>query len=825
MLNLKRLLADHRESGAAASLVPLFGWLDDHVFLTKAGDVGAVLRVQGIDHECLEADAVDGLTARLQAAFGLWQGGRVYQYLFRRQQREIPHGHYRDPVVRAAALERIEHFARRRRPLYTVDLYYVCLWHGPRHDPGILRAIGRALREGLAGGRRLAAHLSDDAQILQQRESLDRTHQALLRRLQAFVVQVADFVRAEVLHKRQAYAVLGRLLNLDPLKQQAQSERLAQGSFPYDLHADYHLCNSHIEAERDHLRIDDYYVRILTLKEPTTQTWPLIFRRLQELSADYHLVSEWRPLPNTLTRARLDRQRHFLNNSRVSWLSELHPSVATNPSEALVDYAKVEGVQELGRCMALLDQGHHMGEYTLTAVAYARSRGEVDAAVAELVKAFAQHGGALYEERQNQLNAFMATLPGNTYFNVRGQDNLLFDFHHADGSFLFTLDGGEQRNAHLDGEYLAVLETQQGTPYFFNLHVGDVAHTLVLGQTGSGKSFLLNFLGAHLQKYDPVTVVFELGRGFESVTRLFGGAYVALGDPACETTINPFSLEPTRENQLFLFGFVRVLLEQAAPRLSSEDERELYEALQRLYQLDQDVRRLRTLADLLPKALSLRLHPWVEGGRYDYLFDHAADTLSFASLQAFDFEALANKPEALEPLLFYVLHRATALVCDPAATRRFKALICDEAWWSWRHPVIRDYLIEALKTWRKKNGAVVLATHSVRDLQDAQLLDHLREPCTTKLFLPNPGADQELYCQTLQLTAAEFELVRTLQPKRQFLLKRPGFAKVLTLDVDQRAYWLYTSDANDRARRDQVVAEHGLEAGLDILARTPRSAP
>jgi hypothetical protein len=34
-----------------------------------------------------------------------------------------------------------------------------------------------------------------------------------------------------------------------------------------------------------------------------------------------------------------------------------------------------------------------------------------------------------------------------------------------------------------------VLETDNGTPYFLNLHNGEVAHTLILGMTGSGKAF------------------------------------------------------------------------------------------------------------------------------------------------------------------------------------------------------------------------------------------------------------------------------------------------------------------------------------------------
>jgi hypothetical protein len=66
----------------------------------------------------------------------------------------------------------------------------------------------------------------------------------------------------------------------------------------------------------------------------------------------------------------------------------------------------------------------------------------------------------------------------------------LLETNAADLSFLFTLDQGEPVSPHLQKEALAVFETPHHTPYAFNLHVQDVGHTLVLGATGSGKSFL-----------------------------------------------------------------------------------------------------------------------------------------------------------------------------------------------------------------------------------------------------------------------------------------------------------------------------------------------
>jgi type IV secretory pathway VirB4 component len=80
----------------------------------------------------------------------------------------------------------------------------------------------------------------------------------------------------------------------------------------------------------------------------------------------------------------------------------------------------------------------------------------------------------------------------------------LLNTNYADLSFLFALHTGQTHNAHLDTEYLAVLETNSSTPYFLNLHYQCIAHTMILGATGSGKSFFLNFLITNLQKYQPV---------------------------------------------------------------------------------------------------------------------------------------------------------------------------------------------------------------------------------------------------------------------------------------------------------------------------------
>jgi type IV secretion system protein VirB4 len=193
---------------------------------------------------------------------------------------------------------------------------------------------------------------------------------------------------------------------------------------------------------------------------------------------------------------------------------------------------------------------------------------------AEAIKVMASHDGTLMEETYNLLNAWLSVIPGNSAHNLRRL--ALLETNYADLSFLFTLDTGQPRCPHLGRDALAIFETRHRTPYHLALHVQDVGHMLILGATGSGKSFLLNFLLTHAQKYDPLTVVFDVGHSYRKLATLLEGSYVELGLRQSGATVNPFALDPTPEHLHFLHAFTRVLLEGSdAYHLSEREDREV----------------------------------------------------------------------------------------------------------------------------------------------------------------------------------------------------------------------------------------------------------
>jgi type IV secretion system protein VirB4 len=811
MIRLPRLLKDYRDAGAFHTLLNLSGFMDDEAFLTKSGDVGVVLRVQGVDDECLTRAQTDQVTRRLTLALrALDERCRLYQYVLKRESPEIPHAQARHPVVHTAVRDRVAQLQGPSASLWRVDLYMAVVYEGWRHQP---RTAADRLRRVLAGPR---ARLATDQTVRVMDDELRQARRLLTHRVDNFVMALRDVVAIDVVSKDEAFSLFRRLLNIAPAK--ADAVRLVHDTF-----ADFFACDSLLECYRDHLRLDEYHVKVLTLKEPPAQTLAHALHDLEQIASHLVLASEWRREATSRIRRRIHAKRRHFHHARASVMNYLN-ATPTPASAMLIDEGAVATSDELGQCLRDVEiDGHLVGEFSLAVVLADGDRDRLDRSVTACLKAFTTHDAVAVEERYNLLNAFLATVPGNSAYNVRRL--YLLDTNAADLSFVFAPHRGAERNAHLDREYLAVFETNDRTPFYLNLHHQDVAHTVMLGSTGSGKSFLVNFLITHAQKYEPYTIIFDLGGGYESLTRLFGGSYLPIGVEDQPFTINPFALPPTKEHLHFLSAFVRVLLELGGSMpLTLPEEQGLYAQIENLYELDDDQRRLLTLANLLPRSLSRRLHKWIGDGPYAALFDHATDNLTFARFQTFEFEGLDRYPDILEPLLFYILHRATATIANPAEAAVFKLFVMDEAWRFFRHPTIQRYLMEALKTWRKKNAAVLLATQSSEDLDRSDLVPIILESCPTKVFLANPGMQDAAYRERFHLNPREAALIAGLIPKKQFLLKQPGIAKVLNLNVDPKSYWLYTSNPFDQQRRRAAFAEHGVARGLDVLADAGRSA-
>ena len=84
MFKTERITKDWKEAGAFQAQINLYGFWDEHTFLTKSGDLGCALQIGGIDYESLDHAGRDYAVKRLEAAFrSLDDRTRLYQVFFK----------------------------------------------------------------------------------------------------------------------------------------------------------------------------------------------------------------------------------------------------------------------------------------------------------------------------------------------------------------------------------------------------------------------------------------------------------------------------------------------------------------------------------------------------------------------------------------------------------------------------------------------------------------------------------------------------------------------------------------------------------------------
>ncbi|MDX1924633.1 MAG: VirB4 family type IV secretion/conjugal transfer ATPase [Rickettsiaceae bacterium] len=378
-------------------------------------------------------------------------------------------------------------------------------------------------------------------------------------------------------------------------------------------------------------------------------------------------------------------------------------------------------------------------------------------------------------ETLNLEPSYWGQLPGNNDYIVRKAT--INTLNLAGFASMHNYPIGKISGNHW-GDFVTVLETTSGTPYFFNFHVRDVGHTLIIGPTGAGKTVLMNFLCAQAQKFKCRMFFFDKDRGAEIFIRSLYGVYTII-DPGKNCGFNPLQLPDTGENRTFLLEWLRVLVSVTEKSLSAEEIKLLTQAIDGNYKLDQKDRKLSNIVPFLgidgPGTLAGRIAMWHSNGSHARVFDNDQDLIDLSKDRVFGFEMaeLLKDGICLSPVLLYVFHRIN-ISLDGSPTM----IVLDEAWALIDNPVFAPKIKDWLKVLRKLNTFVVFATQSVEDAVKSQISDTLIQQTATQIFLPNLKAT-EVYRTSFMLSQREYEIIKTTDPSSRYFVVKQGINSVV----------------------------------------------
>jgi type IV secretion system protein TrbE len=560
-------------------------------------------------------------------------------------------------------------------------------------------------------------------------------------------------------------------------------------------------------------KLGDQHLRTISVLGMPGMTTPGLLDELNDLAIGYRWVTRWIALDRPEAQKLLTRKRRQWFAKRKSVTSILR-EVLFNQETALLDTDASTKAAETNEALEDLGSGDvAFGYVTTTITVSAEDETEADEALRQVERVVNARGFVTIRESFNAVEAWLGSLPGNPYANVR--QPIIHTLNLAHIMPISSVWAGPHWNDHLDQPPLLHAATRGSTPFRLNLHVGDVGHTMIVGPTGAGKSVLLAMLALQFRRYEQSQIfIFDKGRSARATALMMGGIALDLSIGS-GLAFQPLSDIDNPATRAFARDWVLALIAHEGIATDPSIKDQVWTALNSLATAPKVERTLTGLSLLLQSnRLRQALLPYTLEGPWGSLLDGKDDRLSFADVMHFELEGLMETKGLVLPVLTYLFHRLEARF-DGRPT----LLILDEAWLFLDSPLFATRIREWLKTLRKKNVAVVFATQSLADIATSSIAPSIIESCPTRIYLPNDRAIEtqirEIY-EHFGLNPRQVEIISRATSKQDYYAQTARGNRLFELALGPLALAICSaSTLSDHKLMDQLQREHD-EVGFVI---------
>jgi type IV secretion system protein TrbE len=785
---------EHRTTAKGlADLLLYDSMITDGVLLLHDGSLLSGWTFRGPDMDSATHAEMAALSARLNAIMKLGSGWMIEANAIRSSSPEYPRGdNFPDPVSLLVDIERHQQFATAGNH-YETEYFLTLTYQPPRlHEEKVRGFV-----------------FGDPKEV--ERSAAHKALETFRQRVAQFEDILSSLVWVERLNAQRKVDEAGYPIVHDRLLEYVHRS-ITGKVHPIEL-PDVPACLADMLATEDfiggmHPQIGPKHIRIVAIDGFPRQSRPGILRVLDSLPMEYRWNTRAILLDPEEAKAMLDKHRRKWKG-RVRGFKDQVLRTETGP----VNYHAAEMAADAEDAMGAASAGDvHFSLFTSVMVITGETEESVNTSAALAVKTISNLGFGCRIENINAVEAWRGSLPGDGYSNVRRV--MLHTMNLADMLPTTAVWAGTRVNPSPmmppNSPPLFYAATGGGTPFRFNLHVGDVGHTLMIGPPGAGKSTFLAFAAAQWLRYKGAQIfAFDKGYSLQTLTRACGGEFYDIAEGS-SLTFCPLRDIDTPGDVAWALDWLEALCALMNKTVTPRERSALSGAVMKLTNELPEHRTLTALrANVQDAELRNLLDHYCLGGPIGFLLDSDTDCLGDGNFLTFETEhLLALNDKAVVPVLLYLFHQI-----EKRLTGAPTLVPLDEAWIFLRHPLFRERVREWLKTLRKMNASVLLATQNLSDVFNSPIRDVVLESCPTKVLLANPEAgnpaSREFY-EKAGLNDREIGIVQKAFAKRDYYIVSPMGRRKISLGLGRVALsFVGVSAKEDREAAIQMMDHDG----------------
>jgi type IV secretion/conjugal transfer VirB4 family ATPase len=521
---------------------------------------------------------------------------------------------------------------------------------------------------------------------------------------------------------------------------------------------------------------------------------------LLEQMGTYPMIYRWSnrfiPLSESTAEKEIKRYQKNWNNKVKGILGIVKEVISGKPSDK-VNFDALQMSQQTSDALTLnSNRSTRFGFWASEIVLMNEDIESLEQASKDLSRYLEQSGFSCIQEDVNAFDAWLGTIPGHGCCNVRRVFINSINLAHV--LPLHSIWAGaacSSSTSLLPAKSPPVFyaATTGKTPFRFNMDVDDVGHQLVLGPTGAGKSTYLDFLIMQFLRYKNAQIfIFDKDNSHKALTSALGGNHYDIGN-AAELSFCPLADLSTESKKMRAAQFIEDLVSLQNVIITPEVRSSIYSAVASLSDKAQSRSRNITVfrSEVQNQAVRDALKYYTIEGQVK-LLDATQDYLQAGNLHTFEMNwLLEQKAEICVPIFGHIFNSIDSLLEEQNGEHP-TLIIIEEFAIIGSHPIVKRKLKDALKTKRKQNARIVLATQSLGDLYDpstkslTELTATIMESCPTKIYLPNSAMESEIkdLYRKMNLSERQIEIISQIAiPKKHYYIVTPEGNRLIELGL------------------------------------------